>query len=63
MGWLCAESDWKHQLVPKDLVLEADKVALASVEGLPTLSEATVEATGFTGVEGAGEEKMMDMEI
>lgn len=61
MGWLCAESEWKHQLVPKDLVLEADKVAIASVEGLAP-AEPAAEG-GFTGIEGAGEEKVMDVEI
>ncbi len=52
MGWLCAETEWKHALVPKELVLEADKIAVAAVEG-----SAAVES------EGAAEEKTMEVEI
>lgn len=55
MGWLSAETEWKHALVPKELVAEADKLAVAAVEG----SSASV--AGET--EGAGEEKTMEVEI
>lgn len=33
MGWLCAESDYKHSLVPAELVQAADVQAKANVEG------------------------------
>jgi len=53
MGWLCAETDWKHALVPKSVVDEADKLAIASVEG------GAAEAPAG----GAEEEKVMEVDI
>ena len=54
MGWLCAETDWKHTLVPKELVDEADKLAVAAVEGVTAEVVETV---------GGAEEKAMEVEI
>ncbi len=53
MGWLCAETEWKHALVPAALVAAADKLAVASVEGGATEEPAAV----------AEEEKIMEVEI
>lgn len=53
MGWLCAETDWKHALVPQALVTAADKLAVAALEGGAVAEEAT----------GAEEEKIMEVEI
>lgn len=38
MGWISAATNFKHVLVPKELVLEADTAALAAVAGqtIPT---------------------------
>lgn len=58
MGWLCAETDWKHALVPKALVDEADKLAIAAVEG-----GAVLAATEEAGPAGGAEEKAMEVEI
>lgn len=33
MGWLCEESNWRHALVPQELVLEADEAARALLAG------------------------------
>ena len=33
MGWLCAESGFKHTPVPKDLVAAADAAGKAALEG------------------------------
>ena len=33
MGWVTAANNFKHSLVPSELVLEADKAALAAVVG------------------------------
>jgi hypothetical protein len=32
MSWICKESGWEHQLVPKDLLAEANKVAKAALD-------------------------------
>eukprot|EP01036_Dinobryon_divergens_P029811 gene29811-38965_t len=53
MGWISAATNFKHVLVPKDLVLEADKAALAAVAG----------QTVPTEVLGAAEEKVMDVVV
>lgn len=49
MGWVCVESGFKYVSVPKDLVLEADKIA--------------IETAGTTSVTGGVEEKTMEIEI
>lgn len=51
MGWVCAESGWKHAHVPEDIVKEADAEALRSVG----------EASATT--QGVVEEKTMEVEI
>jgi len=69
MGWLCEATGWKHSLVPKDLLNEADKLALASVEGM-TLPDVAVESepvsveeVDVSAIEGGAEEKLMDVDI
>lgn len=57
MGWLCAESGWRHVLVPADLVAAADAKAKASLEG------ASEESKDAEGGGSAVEEKTMDVEI
>jgi 20S proteasome subunit alpha 7 len=32
MSWLCEESGWTHQLVPRELVEESNKAAKAAVD-------------------------------
>ena len=34
MSWVCAESGWQHQRVPKDVAEEAQKQALAALEAM-----------------------------
>lgn len=50
MGWLCAESSFKHAMVPKELVLASDAAGKAAAEGGATLTSAA-----------AVEEKTMDV--
>lgn len=54
MGWLCEESNWKHALVPSDIVSAADNKAKAALEG-----------TDGSEVIAGGEEKedIMDVAI
>ena len=74
MGWISAATNFKHVLVPKDLVLEADKAALAAVAGqtVPTEGRSAYQLlysrfslTGyfFVSVLGAAEEKVMDVVV
>lgn len=55
MGWLCAESGYKHAHVPEDLVKEAEAAALAEVGAIAVPVE---EASA-----GVAEEKAMDVEV
>lgn len=44
MGWLCENSNWKHSLVPADLVMAADSKAKNAVVGV-TETESAAPAT------------------
>mmetsp|Transcript_52055 Transcript_52055/g.102737 ORF Transcript_52055/g.102737 Transcript_52055/m.102737 type:complete len:275 (+) Transcript_52055:53-877(+) len=56
MGWLCAETGFKHAHVPKDLVLASDAAGKVALEGGATL--AYTQQTGSA----ATEEKTMEVE-
>jgi len=43
IGWICEENNWKFSSVPADLVLEADKKAIAEVGENPTQPEEPTE--------------------
>jgi hypothetical protein len=55
MGWLCAESSFKHTHVPKDLVAAADAAGKVALEGGATLAYA--KATAAAESSAATEEK------
>ena len=43
MGWISAATNFKHVLVPKELVLEADQAALAAVAGQTVPTEGRLD--------------------
>jgi len=43
MGWLCEETNWKHALVPDNVVAAADAKAKATLEGVEEGSSSAVE--------------------
>lgn len=51
MGWLCAETGFKHAMVPKELVLASDAAGKAAAEGGATLTTAAVEEKTMEVVE------------
>lgn len=51
MGWLCAESGFKHALVPKALVAAADVAGKAALEGSARESSAALEEKSMEVVE------------
>jgi hypothetical protein len=76
MGWLCAESGFKHSHVPKDLVSAADQAGKTALEGGATLAYAVAQeeaeaarlaaerdARSAALAEQSGIEEKVDMEI
>jgi hypothetical protein len=61
MGWLCAESSFKHTHVPKDLVAAADAAGKVALEGGATLAYA--KATGAAAESSAATEEKSGMEV
>lgn len=53
MGWLCAETDFKHSHVPKDLIAQADQAGKTALEGGATLAYAVAQAEAEAAREAA----------